>query len=414
MSRTNSITDQKPAGIPCPARVSHVLKFALLSAALALVPVVLSAQSQSLPLKPPPPANTSIATCSVEGLVPGAAVVAPAVIDSLIDAGMVAGLRGQHEEARLLFRQASFLDPSNQLVPYRLAVTLEALGDAEGAISEYCRYIALNPAGDDVEQTRQRIRELSDRAGADATAWRTAAANGVTAFRAGMHSDAARAFGRVVELRPNDPEGYYNRGISLLAAGDGAAGVADLKRYLELAPNAGDRPLVERYLENLPPITAAEDSTAIPVGSGNGSNGVLATGGATAGSAQPPPGVPLLPAPGSVLLRGLLIPGLGQLTTGRPALGVMVLGAAVGSAAYGLIEKTVIERRSGTDPFGNRYEYDAEVPGRPNLKVGLAAAGGIALIGALEGYLHTRGEWARLTVAPGTNVIGLSIAVPTP
>ncbi len=385
-------------------------------AGLLAILVPSAVDAQNLPLKLPPAASTRITTCPVDIAEAAAPVVAPAVIDSLVDAGVMAGLRGDHEEARLLFRQVTFLDPSNPIVPYRLAVTLEALGDMEGAVAEYCRYVALNPLADDVTNAERRVQLLSERANAEEAAWRELANSGVTAYRAGLFGAAADVFDDLVGVNEREPLAWYNRGVSRIAAGDVEAGMADLDRYLALAPDAADRIFVRTYLDNLAMSRRAEESVAMAVGADT----MMVTG---AIAADPPvdtpitsaaaPDVRLPPAPGSVLLRGLLIPGLGQLTTGRPAFGILVLGATAGAAAYGLLEEVALEPRIFTDPFGNRYEDEVEVVTRPNQTLGLAVAGGVALIGALEGYFHARGEWARFSVARGgAGTIGLAVTVP--
>ncbi|MDR0788240.1 MAG: tetratricopeptide repeat protein [Gemmatimonadota bacterium] len=390
--------------------------------------------AQNLPLKLPAAASFS---CPESPRTTGAPVVSPAVIDSVFQAGSRASQRGDHEQARLLLRQASFLDPSNPVVAFWLGGTLEALGDTEGAIAEYCRQIALSPEDANLAEVELRIRALASRESGDSQ-WRSASEDGVTAFRAGRFNEAVTAFNRAVTLREELPESRYNRGVSRIAAGARLAGGADLYDYLVMFPDAEDASQVRSWLEAmpereqilavrlpLPPTDLSRIGDEVSAGGPPAPTGVLSgtTSVLTEAEAQPLlspatpfPTDPIItpPAPGSVLLRGLLIPGLGQLTTGRPVFGVIALAAAGGAAYYGFRETTVTRRFTVTDPFGNTsYEYDDQVTERPHQLLGFAAAGGISVISALEAYFDVRGNSPRLSVVPagqGATVLSLSFS----
>jgi hypothetical protein len=89
-----------------------------------------------------------------------------------------------------------------------------------------------------------------------------------------------------------------------------------------------------------------------------------------------------------VFKRGLILPGLGQLSTGRPALGLAVLAGVAGSAAWAVSTSTEMEERTFTDPFGQKYTDQVPVQHRPHVVQGIALAGAVWLLGAAEAYLH--------------------------
>jgi hypothetical protein len=118
--------------------------------------------------------------------------------------------------------------------------------------------------------------------------------------------------------------------------------------------------------------------------------GLLGTGGA------PPPPPPIIEeppvavaySPGGAAVRSLFIPGLGQVYTKRPALGILFIGAAGGAAAFGILSKETTVRclaplASGTCPSGQEH---SRVEDTPYLIPGIAAAAGIAAIAAIEAF----------------------------
>jgi hypothetical protein len=112
-------------------------------------------------------------------------------------------------------------------------------------------------------------------------------------------------------------------------------------------------------------------------------------------------------SPGGAAVRSLLIPGLGQFYTGRPALGVLFLGAGAGAIAAGVMSKrTVIEcleRTTGTCP-DNRIR-DSKVE-RPMLLPGIGGFVALGVIGAIEASAAARRANARAG-GGGDNTIGL-------
>jgi tetratricopeptide (TPR) repeat protein len=342
---------------------------------LLLAPIV--AGAQELPLKRPaavmPTATEEVLTCPAFEAPVGGAAVTPAVIDSLIDAGSQAAIAGDHATARLLLRQASFLDPANPRISYRLAGSLEALGQKDEARLEYCRYLALDPEASDSQQVRERIAGLARQPVAAGEPWSVALEEGIAAHEEGRFADAISAFTRAIDERPDNAASYYNRAVSRVAAGLPAEAVSDFQRYLELAPGAEDFEAVWALTYELRPAVAIAEPPPAEL---------------------PPPVAPRRPppAPDGVLVRGLLVPGLGQYATGRYVTGTLVLAGTMGALYFGTREELVTGTRQTTDPFGNPYEYPVKLRKRPNLALGFGGAVAIAAAGALESYFFARRE----------------------
>lgn len=83
------------------------------------------------------------------------------------------------------------------------------------------------------------------------------------------------------------------------------------------------------------------------------------------------------------------------MSTGRPLLGVVALGAVGGSVALALRSEDRTETRTYTDPFGQPYTDTVSVTRRPQLVAGLAAAAAVWLGAALESSTYARRSRAR-------------------
>jgi hypothetical protein len=95
----------------------------------------------------------------------------------------------------------------------------------------------------------------------------------------------------------------------------------------------------------------------------------------------------LLPSPGTALMSGLMLPGMGYFYTDRPALGALVLGAAGASAGLGLFYRKVEFKCLAPQIDGACARGDlARVETRPLLVPGLAVAGAVTIIGAINAY----------------------------
>jgi tetratricopeptide (TPR) repeat protein len=101
---------------------------------------------------------------------------------------------------------------------------------------------------------------------------------GAQAYRESRHDEAAALFRQAFELEPH-AELAYNLGRALEAAGHLRSAVQSFRDYLRLAPDAKDRPEIERRIENLErrlnaprettpsaaPLAGRPQSTAAPV-----------------------------------------------------------------------------------------------------------------------------------------------------
>ena len=111
-------------------------------------------------------------------------------------------------------------------------------------------------------------------------------------------------------------------------------------------------------------------------------------------------------SPTAALGLGLVIPGAGQMYTGRRVFGVLTLAAAGGALAYALKSGPVTKEFvvNPKDPFGNPLPPFVDTrteTGRPNLVPGLAAVGAIAGATAIEAFVHARHRERQRTAVRG-------------
>ena len=264
---------------------------------------------------------------------------------------------GDRGAARDQLRHATQLDPTSPELAYQLARAQEAVGANDEATAAYCRFLALAPNAPEASEAKERVATLA-RATQPAVPDRTLAPfrNGVSAYEAGRYAQAATAFGEAIALQPDWADAYYDRALANALRGQRELAVADLQRYLRLRPEAEDRAAVIARINTLR-------------------------------------GGPL--SPGAALGLGLVIPGAGQMYTGRRTFGVLTLAAAGGTLAWALKSGPVTKEFvvNPTDPFGNPLPpyVDTRIEtGRPNLATGLAAVGAIAGATAIEAFVHAR------------------------
>jgi len=168
---------------------------------------------------------------------------------------------------------------------------------------------------------------------------------GIASFAARNTEAAERSLTSAAGAAPTWPDVYYTRALVYQAEGSTDKAVADFRKYLDLRPNAVDRADVQRRIAAL----GRSPGTAFALG---------------------------------------LIPGGGQFYAQQPVLGVVVLGAVAGGAAWGAKQTTSTEIRTFRDPFGRVDTFTVNVSKRKNLGAGLAVAGGALLVGAVEAALH--------------------------
>lgn len=264
---------------------------------------------------------------------------------------------GDRTAARDQLRQASAVDPTNPDLAYQLARAQDALGATDEATTAYCRYLALAPNALEATEVRERIAGLTRNA--QTTVAESVLApfrTGATHYDAGRYAAAALSFGTAISLQPDWAEAYYDRALANAARGQRELAIADLQQYLRLRPEAEDRAAVIKRISGLR-------------------------------------GGPLSPT--AALGLGLVIPGAGQMYTGRKVFGVLTLAAAGGALAFALKSGPVTKEFvvNPTDPFGNPLPPFVETrteTGRPNLVPGLAALGAIAGATAIEAFVHAR------------------------
>lgn len=124
---------------------------------------------------------------------------------------------------------------------------------------------------------------------------------------------------------------------------------------------------------------------------------------------------PGVTSPTTAFTLGMLIPGLGQYYSGKPVRGAVVASLAMGALASGVF----VQKRSVgcLEPVGSgeRCLPDDIVHvkmSRPYLATGIAVAGSVALLGALDAYFGAREqrEGRGFTEARGSHVEGPSIS----
>lgn len=289
----------------------------------------------------------------------------PGNIRALLGRGAVRSLAGKHQAARADFLRVLRADSANVEALTGLGYSYARSGQYARAEDNFQRALRASPHEADAatglayaalwrydhDQASHRFDVLS---AFRPVAYPSDAAEqfraGVEQLRQGKLASAQYAFTSAIKAAPEWPEAYYNRALVYEAEGWPERARPDLEKYLQLRPAASDRAVIAHHSDELRFGTA-----------------------------------------GGAFARGLLIPGLGQFSTGRPALGLVVLAGVAGGTAWALSSNTVMETRTFTDVFGKEYTDDVPVKQRPHLTAGLAAAGAMWLFGAAEAYFHTRG-----------------------
>lgn len=287
-----------------------------------------------------------------------------------------AAMLGDQNGAITLLREAAELDPVSPAIAYRLARILEDTGEAEAALEEFCRYLALEPDAPDAADTRLRAERLAapDRTPLSAAA-RSAFEQGITAFDDGSYEEAAQQFSRAILESPEWADAHYNRGVAYLRAGRAGAAAADLQWYLEANPTAGDRGAVQAHLRRSAPALAPQYS------------------------------------PGIALTAGLLVPGMGQFYSGRPGLGFLVLSTAGAAAATGFLHRRVEVDclQLPTDGVCPAEQIAAERVKRPLLVPGVVTAAAITVVGAIWAFRGAGGSGDELALGlPGAGSGGMT------
>ena len=275
----------------------------------------------------------------------------------LVATGADAALQGDHAAARDAFLVAAKLAPTNARVAYYLGREYEDLGQHPNATKEYCRYLALLPSAPDADEVRGRILRLTPPAEiARADEARAAFRSGVTLMQQRQLVAADSAFGTVIRIVPSASEAYYNRGLARAARGMRDPAMQDFERYLQLAPGASDQAAIRSAMARLQ--DRVWDAS-------------------------------------SVFWQGLIAPGVGQMATGRPVRGVLILAASGGIVALGLKSSTEMQIQEYEDPFGNPYTDTVQVTERPYAVPAAGVLAAVWILSAVEAAAFARGSLAR-------------------
>ena len=290
--------------------------------------------------------------------------------------GHEAAIVGDHRQARDVFVDAARLSPGDERIAYQLGRAYEELGERPNAIREYCRFLSLAPQATDAPDVRTRIAGLAASTGAS-----TVTDQASNMFRTGVaHLDQRRwreatdAFGRVITALPRAAEAYYDRAVALSALQQRDAAVRDFEQYLSLRPGA----------EDVAQVRAQIDALRRPTWSTS-----------------------------TALVTGLALPGLGQVYTSRPWIGLGVAAVAGTSLYFALSSKDEQEIRdfSVTIPgFPEIINIDTvTVTKHPYYAAGLAAFTTLTIGAAFEAARYarrSRGAPAPATGRPPTARVG--------
>lgn len=304
----------------------------------------------------------------VKPVAPGGAVSdADTVTRRLISNGQEASLQGEHAAARDAFANAAKRSPNNADLAYYLGRAHEQLSATTDAVKEYCRYLQLKPNARDADEVQGRIVRLTPQSQlARADEARANFSSGVALLERRQYIAADSMFGSIAAQLPNTPELYYNRALSRAARGERALAIEDFQKYFDLAGNPPDRAAINTAVARM-------------------QDRVFGTS--------------------EALGSGLLLPGMGQMSTGRPFLGVAVLGAVAGAIIWGMTEKQGFEVTTFQDPFGNPYVDSLPRTTKPYLPV---AAGTAVLLWA--GSAYEAMSYARRTRARAESIIQIGVA----
>ena len=313
--------------------------------------------AQELPLKRGLPGADSIACPEIDlTLVPS-----PEEADQANRLGSDADqslILGNQERARDLLARATELDPTSAELAYRYGRILESLEETEPAIEQFCRALALGSREQGIGDARPRLEALARSREPDLSEEaRSQFLNGLLQADLGNLLGAEEAFGIAFISAQDWADAVYNRGIIRVRLGQPDPAVEDLQAYLALRPDADDAILVSQRI----------------------------------GQLQIRPGSSV--SAGTALGLGILIPGMGQFYSGRAKGGFAVLALAGGAIAAGLLIEEVEVRCVGTAPSSGDCPPDrviSEDTTNPYLMHGLAAAGVIAVVGAIEAYFKAK------------------------
>jgi Tfp pilus assembly protein PilF len=279
-------------------------------------------------------------------------------------------------------RDAARLDPKDPNLAYALARAYETAGVPSSAEVEYCRFLSLAPNATEAPDVRAHVATLRPPTlDTVVTIEGTAFKRGLDAYDNGQWADAEQFFTTVIRSDSTSADVYYDRAVARSLQNRREAAADDYEHYLRLRPEASDRALVVARVNQLRERRLSASQ-------------VLALG---------------------------VIPGAGQFYTKRPIRGILSLTLVGAATSVALIETTTATTTSAsaTDPFGNPYKYSVTSArkSRPYLVPGFVAAGGVALVSAIDAARYVRdGRASSVSVSllPAGNGAAVVVSVSAP
>ena len=345
-------------------------RYALLALFVGVLPSGATAQWQQVSLTRDVP-NTAWAGCPrPDGAARTVTSAQQEEAERIANSATEASLLGDKTAALQLLTRASATDPTSKTIAYRLARALDEAERLPAALAIYCQYLTLAPDASDAQEVRERTRVLGTPSGftvpADA---RQAFVDGIASYDAGKLAEAEASFGKASQAVPNWNAPVFNRGLARMALAKRDDAVADFRHYLELSPGSSD-------FDQVLNVLAAVRGPAAPRINTSG-----------------------------VFARGLIVPGLGQLTTGRTGSGVFYLGAAAAALGVGVAVKRIAvdclsEPVNGVCPSD---QIDRTRNERPYL---IPAIGAYVALGLISAFDAARGARKQNAATPESVRIG--------
>jgi Tfp pilus assembly protein PilF len=278
-------------------------------------------------------------------------------------------------------RGAADLDPTDANLAYELARAYESAGVDSSAAREYCRFLSLAPSVSEAAEVRAHVATLvPPKPDTVVTVEGTAFKRAAEAYDKGQWADAEVLFTTVIQGDSMSDDAYYNRALVRQLQNHRDAAADDYERYLRLHRDAVDRALV---------VTRVNQLRAQPL------------------SASQAFGL------------GVVVPGGGQFYARRPVRGLLSLAGVGVAAAFAVTETktSTTTTKTASDPYGNQYSYSVttEHRRRPYLVPGLGAAGGIALLSAIDAALYARSFRASslsVSLVTSGNGVAASVSIP--
>lgn len=253
-----------------------------------------------------------------------------------------------------------------------------AFGDAGQAHDAFARAVVLEPrlALNPEVHSPTRLRAFEAARDSVVATWRTAAAD---AQAAGDLQRASRQWQNVLLAMPDDTAAA-NRLVAINAS--------------LATPQMSAEP---------PPVTTQTTSDSAAAASARADSAAVdsARNTITAPPPAPSPAPTQVYDPGQAALLGIIFPGLGEFYTGRKLRGALLMGAAAGAIAFGVMTESV-EVQCLSVPVNNfcpPEEVVGERVTRPYFAPSVGAAAALTIIGAIDAYFGARSANARAAAA---------------